>query len=163
MVAVAIYALKKGKPLTDEEKTQTNEIRFSDKVAEISKSELGLLKVKISGAMRYIKAYRGPSRTWFAYQDSLTEGCNRMATIFSKLPVNQQTTNLVIKTLQRLDNKLTHGGVDDSDGTVGGFIEEAVKLLLEFARTEPEVIKEFNTLRGRETCFGWEEPLLKLL
>lgn len=163
MVAVAIYALKRGKPLTEEEKTQTNEIRFSDKVAEISESKLGLLEAEISGAMRYIKAYTGPSRIWFAYQDSLTEGCNRMATIFSKLPVNRRTTNLVIKTLLRLDNKLTHGGVDDSDGTVGGFIEEAVKLLMEFVKTEPKCAKEFETLKGRETCFGWEEPLLTLL
>lgn len=161
MIAVAIYGLKKGQPLTNDEKSQHNKITFSGRIGEITQANLSLIKLKINGAMRYIKAYTGPSRIWFAYQDSLTEGYNRLAAIFSTLPANQQTTNLIIKTLLRLDEKLTTGGVDDSDGTVGGFIEEAVNLLIAFAKINPECIKEFGLLRGRQTCFGWEEPLLK--
>lgn len=61
-----------------------------------------------------------------------------------------------------LEKKL-QSGVDDSDGTVGGFIEEVVKLLLEFAKTDLECTKEFENLKGRETCLGWEELILKLL
>ena len=163
MIAVTIYGLKKGQPLTEEEKTQHNEIKFSGKTEEITQDQLSLSKAEISGAMCHIKAYTGPSRTWFAYQDSLTEGCNRLAAIFSKLPASQQTANLIIKILLRLDRKLTTGGVDDSDGRVGNFIEEAVRLLIEFVKVNPGCIKEFEVLRGRETCFGWEEPLLKLL
>ena len=160
MIAVAIYGLKKGLSLTKEEKNQHNEIKFNGKIGEITQTQLNLTKAEISGAIRYIKGYIGPSRTWFAYQDSLTEGCNRLAAIFSTLPVSPQTTNLIIKTLLRLDEKLTTGGVDDSDGTVGGFIEESVKLLIEFAKINPECTKEFELLKGRETCFGWEESLL---
>jgi hypothetical protein len=163
MIAVVIYGLKRGRPLNEEEKTQHNQIKFSGKRGRITQDRLRLSMAEISGAMRFIKAYIGPSRTWFAYQDRLTEGCNRLAAIFSQLPSNPQSANLVIKTLLKLDNKLSTGGVDDSDGTVGGFIEEAVKLLIEFAKTDPECIKEFEDLKGRETCFGWEEPLLNLL
>lgn len=162
MIAVAIYGLKNSRPLTEEEKAQHNKIKFSGKTGEISQGKLSLFKAEISGAMRFIKAYTGLSRTWFAYQDSLIEGCNRLAAIFSELPANQQTADLIIKTLQRLDKKLTTGGVDDSDGTVGGFIEETVDLLLEFAKCDPKCIKAFVKLKNKETCFGWEGQLLKV-
>jgi hypothetical protein len=163
MIAVAIYALKQGQPLTDEEKTQYNEVKFSGKTGELTKEELRLYKDEISGALRYIKAYTGPSKIWFAYQNSLTEGCNRLAAVFSKLPASRETANLVVKTLLRLDKKLTTGGVDDSDGTVGGFIEESVDLLSAFAKSNPQSIDSFKRLKNIETCFGWEEPLVRLL
>ena len=163
MIAVAIYALKKGKSLTAEEKVQHNEIKFNGKIGKLTQDQLDLSKAEISGAMRYIKAYTGPSKIWFAYQDSLSEGCNRLASIFSSLPASNQTANLIVKTLLKLDSKLTTGGVDDSDGTVGGLIEEAVGLLIEYAKPDPECVKEFESLKEKETCFGWEEPLLKLL
>lgn len=163
MIAVAIYGLKNGQPLSEEDKIQHNEIKFDGKVGEITEEQLNLTKAEISGAVRYIKAYVDPSRTWFAYQDSLTEGCNRLATIFSTLPASSQTADLIIKTLLRLDSKLTSGGVDDSDGTVEGLIEEAAILLSEFARINPECLKKFELLKGKETCFGWEEPLLNLI
>lgn len=160
MVAVAIAGLKKGKPLTEEEKNQHNEVLFSNKAGELTPDELSLFKAEISGALRYIKAYDGPSRIWFAYQDSLTEGCNRLSAIFSKLPANSRAANLVIETLLKLDKKLQIGGVDDSDGTVGGFIEDGVTLLLNFAKAHPECAESFTKLKNIETCFGWEEPLL---
>lgn len=163
MIAVAIYGLKKGRLLTEEEKIQHNDIKFSGKTGEISQAKISLLKAEISGAMRYIKAYNGPSRTWFAYQDSLNEGCNRLSAIFSKLPASQQTADLVIKTLLRLDKKLTTGGVDDSDGTVGVFIEEGVNLLLNFAEAVSKCTESFKKLKNIETCFGWEEELLGLM
>ena len=163
MIAVAIYALKKGKPLTAEEKTQHNEIKFSGKIGKMTPDQINLSKTEISGAIRYIKVYDGPSRIWFAYQDSLSEGCNRLASIFSSLPASNQTANLIVKTLLKLDSKLTTGGVDDSDGTVGGFIEEAVCLLIEFAKADPDCKKEFGAVKNQKTCFGWEDPLLKLL
>ena len=163
MIATAIYAVKKGKPLTAEEKTQHNEIKFSGKIGNITQDQLNLFKAEISASMSYIKAYDGPSRIWFTYQDSLSEGCNRLASIFSLLPASRSTTNLIIKTLLRLDRKLSTGEVDDSDGTVGGFIEEVVNLLIKFAETDFECKIEFEVLKNKETSFGWEEPLLKLL
>lgn len=55
------------------------------------------------------------------------------------------------------------GGVDDSEGEVGGFIEEVVSVLKDYARLDPECIKAFNKFRNKETCFGWEKPLLELV
>lgn len=163
IIAAAIYGLKNGQPLTDEEKTQHNEIKFSGKVEKTTQDQLNLYKAETSGALRYIKAYIGPSRTWFAYQDSLTEGCNRLSAVFSGLPANSETANLIVETLLKLDKKLQTGGVDDSDGTVGGFIEEVVNLLLSLAKADPVCAESFKKLENIETCFNWEEPLLEII
>lgn len=160
MIAVAIYGLKNGQTLTEEEKFQHNEIKFSGRVEKTTRDQLDLFKVEISEALHYIKAYIGPSKTWFAYQDSLTEGCNRLSAVFSRFPANSETANLIVETLLKLDKKLQTGGVDDSDGMVGGFIEEGVRLLLNFVKADPACAESFKKLKNRETCFGWEGPLL---
>lgn len=59
----------------------------------------------------------------------------------------------------RLDKKL-QSGVDDSNGTVGGFIEETVEVLKDFVKKEPKIIKCFDKLVGISSCFGWEETLI---
>lgn len=163
MVALAIRAVTGGKPLTDGDKQLHNEVVCSGRVGKLTSDELSAVKKSIAVAMRYIKPYDGPSRIWFAYQNSLTEGCNRLSAIMSDLPVNRQTARLVVQTLLRLDEKLCRGGVDDSDGTVGGFIENAVTMLHEFAKLDPSCTEAFRLLEGRETCFDWEKPLLELL
>ena len=163
MIAVAIYGLKNGRALTIEEKTKYNEIKFNGRTEKITIDQLNLFKTEISGALHYIKVYIGPSKTWFAYQDSLTEGCNRLSAIFSRLPANLDTANLLVATLLKIDQKLQTGGVDDSDGTVGGFIEEAVNLLLDFVKVNPKCAESFKKLKNIETCFGWEKPLLELI
>lgn len=162
MIAVAIMAIKKGQKLTAEEKEISHEIKFSGKIEELSDDELAEIKLAITSALRYIKAYTGPSRLWFQYQDSLLEGCNRLTDIFSKLPASIQTADLIIKTLLRLDKKLQTGGVDDSDGVVGGFIEESVGLLKKFVQADTSVSKSFKQLENADTCFGWEEKLVKI-
>lgn len=160
MIAVAIYTVKSGKILTGEDKLQRNQLIFSGYAGNLTKAKFASFKKEVTGAVRYIKPYLGPSRIWFSYQNSLEEGCNRLSALLSELPVGKQTAQLTVDLLLRLDKKLSNGGVDDSDGTVGGFIEEAVKMLLEFAKIDPECKKEFKKLKGRQTSFGWEEPLL---
>lgn len=160
MIAVAIYAVKSGKILTDEDKLQRNQLIFSGRVGNLTKAELSSFKKEVTGAVRYIKPYLGPSRIWFSYQNSLEEGCNRLSALLSELPAGKETAQLTVDLLLRLDKKLSSGGVDDSDGTVGGFIEEAVKMLLEFAKIDPECNKEFKKLKAIQTSFGWEEPFL---
>lgn len=162
MVAVAIYANIRGSKLNEEDKVQITKPSSSGVTEELNKENLIKAKKEITHAITFIKYYLGPSKTWFAYQDSLTEGCNRLSTIISKLPVSKQTANLIINLLLRLDKKL-QSGVDDSDGTVGGFIERTVKVLKEYARLDKDVVKCFNKLTGIHTCFGWEEPLVKML
>lgn len=160
MVAVSIHAVMRGKKLKPEDTVVFNSPVCSGKLGQLSGEELKKVKQEITSALKYIKAYSGPSRTWFAYQDSLSEGCNRLAKIVSELPVSEQTAELLVKLLLRLDKKLCTGGVDDSDGTVGGFMEEVVTVLQEYARLNSECKKAFKILENTETCFGWEEPLL---
>lgn len=162
MVALAIYSVKGGKPLTDQDRQHVLEIVCSGRKGALKKAGLIDVKAEISAAMRCIKPYNGPSRIWFSYQNSLSEGCNRLSKIISELPVSRQTAELLVNLLLQLDKKLCCGGVDDSDGTVGGFIQEAVKLLQDFAKLDPSCINEFQKLKNRETSFGWEEPLLEI-
>jgi len=162
MVAVAIYTVMGGKKLSDEDKRLVSQAVCSGRLGELSKSELAATKKAITASMRHIKSYESPSRIWFAYQNSLSEGCNRLSKIVSELPVSKQTAKLLVDTLLRLDDRLCRGGVDDSDGTVGGFIEETVQVLKEYAKLNPSCAEAFNELKGKETCFGWEEPLLTL-
>lgn len=161
MVAVAICAIKGGKPLTDEDKQRVSQATCSGTLGELSKEELATVKKEITGAMKHIKPYGGPSRIWFSYQGSLSEGCRRLSKIVSELPVSEQTAKLLVDLLLRLDNKLCRGGVDDSDGTVGSFMQEVVLALQEYTKLDPACAKAFRKLKGKETCFSWEEPLLK--
>ena len=163
IVAVSIYAVKEGKALSSEELKLNTTPKCSGKRGELSKTELSQLKQSVSSAIRYIKPYIGPSRTWFAYQASLSEGCNRLFAIICQLPVSYQTADLVVDLLLRLDKKLTSGGVDDSDGTVGDFISEVVTVLEDFSKIDSSCIKAFEKLKNQETCFEWEEPLLMLI
>ena len=163
MVAVAIYAVMGGKKLSEEDKQLVSQAVCSSRLGELNKSELAATKKAITAGMRYIKSYEGPSRIWFSYQSSLSEGCNRLSKIVSELPVSQQTAKLLVDTLLRLDDRLCRGGVDDSDGTVGGFIEETVQVLKEYTKLNPSCVEAFNELKSKETCFGWEEPLLEFV
>ncbi|MBI4096487.1 MAG: hypothetical protein HY425_02090 [Candidatus Levybacteria bacterium] len=162
MVALAIHAVLGGKPLKKEDKEVLRRPKCSGKHGKLSKEQLVTIEKSLSMAIKYIKPYNGPSKIWFAYQNSLSEGCNRLSAIISELPVNIETSGLIVKLLLRLDKKLTSGGVDDSNGTVGGFIEEAIGVLQEYAKLEPLCIESFKLLLNQETCFGWEEPLLKI-
>lgn len=161
MVAVAIYAVKGGKPLTDDDKKLVDSPKPSGRLGELGKCELTEIKAEITSALRYIKSYQGPSRVWFAYQNSLSEGCNRLAKIVSDLPVSEQTAELLIDMLWRLERKIS-GGVDDSDGTVGGFMEEVVMMLKDYASLDLNCVRAFHDLAGRKTSFGWEEPLVEM-
>lgn len=162
MVAVALWAVKAGKPMTEEEKHVVTKPMCSGRSGTLGIAEMKKTKANISSAMRHIKPYDGPSRIWFAYQDSLLEGCNRLSAIVSELPVSEQTAKLLVNVLLRLDEKLSSGGVDDSDGTVGGFIEDVVNVLCEYVKLDTACIKAFRALVDKETCFGWEDPLLTL-
>ncbi|MBU1110396.1 hypothetical protein KKB83_02175 [Patescibacteria group bacterium] len=164
MTALAIHAVMNGKPLTDEDKKLTHNPSCSGQLGTLSDEELPVAKKSITAAIRYIKPYIGPSRTWFAYQNSLDEGCNRLSAIVAELPVSKQTADILVKMLLRLDKKLSYSGVDDSNGTVGGFIQEVVQILVEYAQLDKSCIKAFKPLAELDetTCFGWEEPLAQL-
>ncbi len=162
MIALAIYAIKRGNKLNKEEKEIIKELICSGELGELSKEKLTEIKKSITSAMRCIKAYVGPSKYWFSYQGSLSEGCARLTKIVSELPISKQTAGLLIDILLRLDKKLCEGGVDDSDGTVGGFIEEVVILLQEYVEFDQRCIEAFKKLCDKETCFDWQEALVRI-
>ena len=163
MVALALYTVMDGKPLSDKDKQLSHHVECSKRCGTLSKEELAAVKKAITESMRYIKPYRGPSRTWFANQDSLREGCNRLSVIVSVLPVNKQSAEILVKLLLRLDRKLCVGGVDDSNGIVGGFMTSVVEMLEEYVKIDPDCINAFKSLIGIGiTCFQWEEPLVRI-
>lgn len=164
MVALALHTVMDGRPFSDKDKQLSHHVECSGRKEILNKDELDEVKKAITESMRYIKPYRGPSRTWFANQDSLREGCNRLSVIVSDLPVNKQTAEILVKLLLRLDKKLRVGGVDDSNGIVGGFMTEVVEMLEKYAQIDPDCIDVFKLLVGIGiTCFDWEEPLVRIL
>src|SRR3989338_8801217 len=161
LVALAIRAVTRGKPLEAGERVVRNAPECSGRAGALREDEPEVLHEEISAGMKCVRAYHGPSRTWFAYQASLSEGCTRLSAVFSGLPVSEQAARMVVKVLLRLDRKLSQGGGDDADGTVGGFIEECVLMLEKYAEIDPACMKAFGVLREQETCFDWQEPLVK--
>jgi len=162
MVAVAIHACLDGKKIKKEDKEIISGPECSERLGELSEGELVEIKKLITDALKYIKPYNGPSKTWFAYQGSLSEGCARLSVIVTKLPISKQTAGLLVDLLLRLDKKIC-SSVDDSDGTVGGFMEEVVNILQKFVKFDPACINSFKKLCGQSTCFGWEAPLIRIL
>ncbi len=163
MVALALHAVMDGRTISDKDRQITNEVKCSGLRDVMTQDELARVKKSITESMKYIKPYSGPSRTWFANQDSLREGSNRLSAVVSDLPVNRQTAEILVKLLLRLDRKLRVGGVDDSNGIVGGFMTQVVGMLQEYARIDPDCINAFKSLIGIGiTCFQWEEPLVSI-
>lgn len=162
MVAVAIHAAADGKSLTEKEKLPAGQAQSSGRAGSLAHDELARTKKAITSALRLIKGYDGPSSTWLRYQDSLSEGANRLAMIISELPASEQTARILVDLLLRLEKKVMNGGVDDSDGTVGNCMQAIVAVLEDYAKLDPRVIKSFEKLQGLSTSFEWEKPLVAL-
>jgi len=163
IVALALCLVKNGEELNEEDMQEVaQEPTASDVVREVTQEEVRKWSKQLTQAGRSIKAYSGPSRTWFAYQDGLSEGCARLSSVISEIPVVPETSEMLVKYSIRLDERLCRGGIDDSDGTVGGFIEGVVEVLEEYARKDPRCIQTFKPLCFISSCFGWEEPLVLL-
>jgi len=160
MVALAITIVMSENSTQSLE--QNNELSCSNKLGELSVEDLLLVNKSRDSAIRFIKYYQGPSKTWFAYQDSLEEGCNRLSNLFSGLPVSKQTCKIVVTALIKIDKKL-RTGVDDSNGTVGRFMQETIAMLKDYAELDPACIDEFYRFTRVQTCFDWELPLVELI
>ncbi len=163
MIALAVYAIARGRALETNEVASVEDVSCSGMLGGLSEAELKATKAEITAAMRKIKPYVGPSKTWFAYQDSLSEGCRRLSPIVSRLPMSKQTAKLLVDLLIKIDKKLATGGVDDSDGTVGGFAFELAQVLVEFAKQDSRCIEAFDRLVEADMGFGFEEELVRIL
>ena len=49
------------------------------------------------------------------------------------------------------------------NGTVGNFIQETISVFEKFVKLDKNYIKAFKKLCGQNTCFEWEEPLVKII
>lgn len=96
IIALAIFVLKRGKKLTTEEKEQITAPKSTGILKELSDRKIKVIKLQITASIRHIKSYEGPSRIWFAYQDSLVEGCNRLSEIICKLPVGMHSAEIIV-------------------------------------------------------------------
>ncbi len=162
LLALAIYVVLRGKPLEADYKEVIDTPKSSNRLGELSPAELVEARKAITSAMAYLRSYTGPSSRWFSYQASLSEGCHRLSAIVSKFPVSRQTSDVLVKLLLRLGNKLATS-VDDSDGTVGGFADALVVMLQEYAKLDPACKESFKVFKTKETGFGLEDPLVKML
>lgn len=86
-----------------------------------------------------------------------------MSKIISGLPVCFKSAEIIVSLLIKIDNKLGIGGVDDSDGTVGDFIEKTVDVLLDYIKLDKTCFKAFKILKNKGSYFGWEERLVDLI
>ncbi|MHB1316372.1 MAG: SWIM zinc finger family protein [Minisyncoccota bacterium] len=161
MIALALHAVQGGKKIKPEEIEVNGVALCSGKRGVLTKAELKQVNAEITKAFSCIKSYSGGSRTWFAYTHKLGEGATRLGDIFSRLPVSKQSSDLIIKTLLKLDKKLCDGGVDDSDGALGGCIYQSVEMLLEYVKLDPECAQSFEIFRKIKSNFGWEEKLIQ--
>jgi hypothetical protein len=160
MVALAVKVLLERSPDIDLE--QKIEFTMQPKRGVLSRGELKSLQPKINAAVKMIKYYNGPSKIWFSYQNNLQEGCNRLVAMFDRLPVCKESSDLIVRTLVKIDNKLLNG-VDDSDGTVGNFLVQTVKLLVRYSTIDPLCVDSFYKLTRISSSFGWESPLVELI
>lgn len=162
LIALGIYAVLRGKPLDQKLKQDTSVLEFTNHLGQFSPQELKDVKKSITHALSYLKGYTGPSKIWFAYQDKLSEGVHRLTQIVSTFPVSKQTSDILVDLLLRLGNKLATT-IDDSDGTVGGFADKLVGLLLEYAKLDSACKESFKVFKTKETGFGFEGPLKEML
>lgn len=161
LVALSIHLVKQGQSLTDQDLEIYYHPVCSGSLGVLTSDELSHAKKQITAALRYIKPYTGPSRIWFTYQDGLDQGCYRLSTIVSHLPVSLQTAKLLVNLMLRLDHKLTDGGVDDSNGTVGGCIQDLVQVLNQYIDMDPQCLAACDRLVDIQTCFDWQLDLEK--
>lgn len=157
MIALAITAVCRYRPdATTIDSTPLDTAVCSGEIRPLADAERHDIKARITAALRHIKPYSGPSRVWFQYQDELTRGIREILLILADLPVCNESADIVINLLQRLDKKLM-GGVDDSDGTVGGGMQQIVELLNLFASLDKMVGEHIHRTLPKGEVFDWHE------
>ncbi len=162
MIVLAIHTIKKGQKLTKKESKYISGAISSGKPGSLTIKEAKKVKANITQAMKLIKPYSGPAKTWMDNQIALSKGTGKLAKIVYKLPVGVDSAKILVNLLIRLERKLANG-VDDSNGIVGNFITQTVEVLESYAHQDKKVISEFKKLKSKETSFGWEKPLIKML
>jgi hypothetical protein len=155
MIALAIAAVYAYRPdATALDNTPLDIAVCSGEVRALTEAERLSAKAEIIAALRHIKPYNGPSRVWFQYQASLTQGTRKLLLVLSKLPVCTGSVDIIVGLLRRLDRKLL-GGVDDSDGTVGDGMVEMVEVLNLFTNHDCALEGHIRKRLPEGAAFDW--------
>jgi len=134
-----------------------------ENVENISPNNIEDAKLLVSKGLKFIKSYNGSSRSWFSYQHDLYTGSVIIEDAIKNLQPNKENSKYIWSIALKLSKKLSNGGVDDSDGTVGGLIISIVNQCAKYANKNPQLkilIKDFTK---DYTGFGFEEILMDLL
>ena len=131
----------------------------AEEFKEESPENLDAVKQLVASGMRKIKPYNGPSKIWFSYQRELDVGSGIIEESVKNLPPNKENAKYLWSLVLKLSKKLSHGGVDDSDGTVGGCIYSLVEKCAGYAKAKPELKDMIQKFIDDDTGFGFEDLL----
>ena len=136
----------------------TNEAK-EERQAPTSLAEARLV---VNAGMRKLRAYTGPSHTWFSYQRSLTTGAGIIAQGVGQLPPTKDNARYLWALIERIDKKLVNG-VDDSDGVVGECVMTIIEQLAGYAKKEPVLEPVIRRFCNKKTNFDFAQELLRML
>ncbi len=129
----------------------------------ITATTLAEAKKIISSAIKKIKPYNGPSKIWFSYQHNLEVAALIIKQVIKELPADKEVAKYLWSLVLKLSKKLSHGGVDDSDGFVGGAIDGIVEKIANIAQKNKEILPLAQKFTKDYTGFGFEGYLKQLL
>lgn len=120
-------------------------------------------KLHISAAIKKIRSYDGPSRIWFEYQRKLDIAAGMISEVLPLLDTSMVNAKYLWKIILRLSDKLARGGVDDSNGTIGGAIYAIIERLVQMAKHDQAIEAWAVKNCTADTGFGFEEELQNML
>lgn len=135
----------------------------AEEIKEESPDNLDAAKQLVAKAMRKIKSYNGPSKIWFGYQRELDVGAGCLVEAVKNLPPTKEHAKYLWSLVLKLSKKLAYGGVDDSDGTVGGCVYSLVEQCGRYVKEKPELKQIIQKFTENDTGFGFEDKLRDIL
>ena len=117
----------------------------------------------IAAGMHYIRAYTGPSRIWFEYQRKLDIAAGMISEGVDALETSKDNAKYLWRLVLRLSRKLSEGGVDDSNGTIGGAIFTIMRRIAAMAAADNSIREWALTNCHEDTGFGFETELQEML
>lgn len=128
-----------------------------------SPENLKEVKQLVSKGIRKIKPYVGPSKIWFSYQRKLDIAAGIIEEAVKNLLANKENAKYLWSLVLKLSDKLATGGIDDSNGTIGGCISKLVKQCGQFAINKNELRTMVQEFTKDDTGFGFEDELKQML
>lgn len=117
----------------------------------------------IAAALKKIRSYDGPSRIWFEYQRKLDTAAGMIKDAVPLLEPTLDTVKYLWKLVLRLAKKLSEGGIDDSNGTIGRAVDSVIERIADIARADPRVMEWVRQYCTDDTGFYFEEDLRRRL